>query len=157
MIIAVDFDGTLFEDAYPSIGAPKTDVIDFIKYHKSVGDTIILWTCRYGSDLAKALAACTEVGLTFDCVNENAVFDHDRYSGESRKIYADIYIDDHGMHPVRDFSSKDSCRFSIKSQDGITTLISCDKCESVFDWDWVIAHDGEFPNFCPSCGSSVLK
>ncbi len=31
MIIAVDFDGTLCENAFPAIGKPKQNVIDYIK------------------------------------------------------------------------------------------------------------------------------
>lgn len=119
MIIAVDFDGTLFENAYPNIGAPKTDVIDYVKYHKNIGDTIILWTCRVQEDLEKALEACKGVGIEFDYVNENAQFDRSKYPVESRKIYADIYIDDHSMHPDRDFESKDACRF-INNRQGNT-------------------------------------
>ena len=99
MIIAVDFDGTLFENAFPEIGKPRYKVINFILERKARGDTIILWTCRGGESLQKAVSKCKEYGIEFDYINENAAFDKALYKDESRKIYADLYLDDHAMNP----------------------------------------------------------
>lgn len=94
MIIAVDFDGTLAITDYPKIIAPRWDVIRFCKRRSLAGDTIILWTCREGTELYEAVKWCSEHGLFFDYVNENPP-DRAAIYGESRKVYADIYIDDH--------------------------------------------------------------
>jgi len=99
MIIAVDFDGTLAVDAYPNIGEPRWEVIDFVKARKECGDTIILWTCRGGTVLQKAVEWARVHGIKFDYVNENCPKRNALYGGDSRKISADVYIDDRGINP----------------------------------------------------------
>ena len=94
MIIAVDFDGTLVQNLYPKIGFIRQDVFDYVKAHQSNGDTIILWTCREGDLLNAALSFCKENGLVFDYVNDNAASAIETYGNNSRKVHADIYIDD---------------------------------------------------------------
>ena len=94
MIIAVDFDGTLAITEYPKIISPIIRVIDFCKGRRAFGDTLILYTCREGKELEDALKWCKLYDLTFDYVNENPP-DRIAVYGDCRKIYADIYIDDH--------------------------------------------------------------
>lgn len=91
-IIAVDFDGTLYTENYPYIGDPIWRTINYCKKEKENGAILILWTCRNGSDLTEAIELCKIVGLTFDYVNENAK------EIDSRKIYADEYIDDKSIN-----------------------------------------------------------
>lgn len=98
-IYAVDFDGTLCENRYPAIGAPNNDLIEFLKYVKTQGDKIILWTCRNGELLDEAIKWCSEHGLTFDAVNENLPEIIDLFGSDTRKIFAHVYIDDRAMHP----------------------------------------------------------
>ena len=95
-IIAVDFDGTLFDTEWPSIiKEPNTELIDWLNYRKTCNeDRIILWTCRCGKDLEVAVNACAEQGLIFDAINENLPDMIEKFGGDSRKIFADIYIDD---------------------------------------------------------------
>lgn len=94
MIIAVDFDGTLAVTDYPKIIEPISEVIYFCKRRKAVGDTLTLWTCRHGKELAEAVEWCKEQGLEFDYINENPP-DRIAIYGDCRKVYADMYIDDH--------------------------------------------------------------
>ena len=97
MVIAVDFDGTLFTNAWPNIGEPIWPIIKYCKRRKLLGDTLILWTCRSKKDLKEAVAACESVGLTFDYVNDNTDENKAKYRGHvrsNRKINADLYIDD---------------------------------------------------------------
>lgn len=71
-IIAVDFDGTLCENKWPEIGEPNTELISYlIEMRKTFDAKIILWTCRAGEMLDKAVNWCSEHGLEFDAVNEN--------------------------------------------------------------------------------------
>lgn len=70
-VIALDFDGTICQNAYPDIGEPNWHVIEKAKRCQEQGAYLILWTCRGGQMLEKAVAACTEWGLTFDAINEN--------------------------------------------------------------------------------------
>lgn len=94
-IIAVDFDGTLCENKYPNIGAMNTYLIDLLKKRQKVGDKIILWTCRVGKKLQEAIDKCKEHGLIFDAVNENIPEIIKSFGSDTRKIFADEYIDDH--------------------------------------------------------------
>lgn len=93
-IIAVDFDGTLCENDFPHIGAPKKEMIRKVKEYQRTGWKTILWTCRNGEALEKAVAWCKRHGLTFDAVNENLPEVEELFGGWTRKIYADVYIDD---------------------------------------------------------------
>ena len=96
MIVAVDFDGTLAVTDYPEIISPITETINFCKKRKSKGDTLILHTCREGKPLEDAVKWCEKQGVTFDYVNENTKEKIAEY-GDSRKIYADVYVDDHNI------------------------------------------------------------
>lgn len=97
-IIAVDFDGTLYTDDYPDIGDPIWRTINYCKKEKEHGAILILWTCRVGRDLVEAIRLCENVDLHFDYVNENAKESMFGYARDSRKIYADEYIDDKAIN-----------------------------------------------------------
>ena len=95
--IAVDFDGTLCTNKYPEIGLPNVNLIERLIKLKD-NNTIILWTCRTGEQLSSAVEWCKKHGLEFDYVNENSELTLAKYNYEdSRKITADIYIDDRAM------------------------------------------------------------
>lgn len=98
-IIAVDFDGTLCRDCYPKIGEANDRLICRLKERRAGGDRIILWTCRQGEQLEAALRFCFVRGLVFDAVNENLQEVIEEFGGDSRKIFADIYIDDRSVDP----------------------------------------------------------
>lgn len=93
-IYAVDFDGTLCDSNYPEFGDPIQRVIDFCKEKQREGHKLILWTCRTGKPLDDAVMWCTEHGLYFDAVNDNLPELNKLYGNNSRKVYADFYIDD---------------------------------------------------------------
>lgn len=98
-MIAVDFDGTLCRDAYPDIGEANTGLIRWLREQQAAGDRLILWTCRQAAALADAVAFCGRYGLHFDAVNENLPEVLERYGTDSRKICADLYIDDRSIQP----------------------------------------------------------
>lgn len=98
-IIAVDFDGTLCADHYPQIGEANEGLIRRLKELRAQGDRLILWTCRQGERLEEALFFCMVRGLVFDAVNENLPETLERFGGDSRKIFADVYIDDRCVGP----------------------------------------------------------
>lgn len=94
MIIAVDFDGTLCEDAWPEIGKANNYLIMCLKGRQALGDKLILWTCRAGDKLEEAIEWCKTQGLIFDAINDNLPEIVEKYGNNSRKITADIYLDD---------------------------------------------------------------
>lgn len=113
-VYAVDFDGTLFQGAeFPEIGLPNMELINFLKERKAEGDKIILWTCRAGENLEKAVKKCSEQGLFFDAVNDNLQENIEKYGGNTRKVCADFYIDDCNMIP---FSEKVSGYLKINPE-----------------------------------------
>jgi hypothetical protein len=96
LIIAVDFDGTIVEDAYPEIGKPKIFAFETLKRFKQDGHRLILWTYRSGEKLDEAVAFCKQHGVEFYAVNKSfpeEEFDESR----SRKIHADLFIDDRNI------------------------------------------------------------
>lgn len=65
------------------------------------GHEVVLWTTRNGEELTAAVDWCGDRGLHFCNVNGPAPSNKEQYDGvypvESRKIYADVYIDDHNL------------------------------------------------------------
>lgn len=93
-IIAVDFDGTLCENKYPKIGEANKELIDYLKKRQENGEKLILWTARNEEQTQQAVKWCKEQGLIFDAVNENLPEIIEAFGGDSRKIFANEYIDD---------------------------------------------------------------
>ena len=96
LIIAVDFDGTIVEDAYPAVGKPKLFAFDTLKKLQNEGHRLILWTYRSGKKLEEAVKFCESNGISFYAVN--ASYQDEEFDSEtSRKIHADIFIDDRNV------------------------------------------------------------
>ena len=96
LIVAIDFDGTIVEDAYPKIGKPKLFAFETLRRLQDDGHRLILWTYRCGSKLEEAVVFCESNGIQFYAVNRSfpeEEFDHNN----SRKIYADLFIDDRNL------------------------------------------------------------
>lgn len=96
-IYGVDFDGTLCEEIWPDIGAPNLELIEFLKERRAFGDQVILITMREGEKLDAALKWCKSYGLIFDAVNDNLPIMKGFFGNNPRKVFADIYIDDHNI------------------------------------------------------------
>ena len=96
LIVAVDFDGTIVEDAYPKIGKPRIFAFETMKRLQKDGHRLILWTYRSGSKLKEAVEFCESNGISFYAVNQS--FPGEEYDPKiSRKIYADLFIDDRNI------------------------------------------------------------
>ena len=93
-VIAVDFDGTLCRNKYPEIGDANSELIRQLIEERKNGTAVILFTCRNGKILKEAVKWCKDQGLTFDAVNRNIKERIRAYKGDTRKISADVYIDD---------------------------------------------------------------
>ena len=99
LTLAIDFDGTIVEDAYPNIGKPKLFAFETLNKLQQEGHRLILWTYRHGKELDEAVAFCGKNGINFYAVNASfptEVMDDKR----SRKINADIFIDDRNLGGV---------------------------------------------------------
>lgn len=94
MIIAVDFDGTLCEDAYPAIGAARPGAVSSMRRLYEDGHYLILWTCRTGELLKEAVNWCLEQGIPLSRINDHCPANVAKYGEGGLKVYADRYIDD---------------------------------------------------------------
>lgn len=113
--IAIGFDGTLFENAWPNIGIPRMNVIQATLAEQRSGSALILWTCREGTLLEEALAACEAVGLRFDAVNESTEEWKTAWGTNPRKVGASEYWDDKSVNPLLDkrFIEKEAQRQAL--------------------------------------------
>lgn len=101
MIYAVDFDGTLSLGRWPEVGEQNKPLFEFLIREQEAGAKIILWTNRHGGLLMGAIEYCAHRGLRFDAVNENLPEIIELYDADSRKISADVYIDDKALNPFQ--------------------------------------------------------
>lgn len=102
MTIAIDFDGTIVEHKYPKIGKEVPFALQTLKQLYQDGHQLILWTYRAGQELQEAVDYCAQNGITFYAINKNypeEVFDETI----SRKIIADMYIDDRNYGGMPDW------------------------------------------------------
>lgn len=121
-VIAIDFDGTIFETEYPKILRPILPVIEMAKARKAAGDKLILWTCREGAELDAAVEACRGYGLEFDAVNDNLPELKEQWGNNPRKIAADEYWDDKNfpLKPLFEWYMDQAVRRIIEQSGGGT-------------------------------------
>lgn len=99
LIIAVDFDGTIVEHRYPSIGRIRPLAFETLSKLQAKGHRLILWSHRAGKKLEEAVEFCLSNGIEFYAVNKN--YPEEVWNeNDSRKILADIYIDDRNLGGV---------------------------------------------------------
>lgn len=99
-VIAVDFDGTLCENKFPDIGAENKTAISELLEAQAEGAAIILWTCREGELLDKAVRWCYDRGIEFDAVNENLPQMIEKWGTNPRKLGATEFWDDRAVRKV---------------------------------------------------------
>ncbi|MBT8257354.1 MAG: hydrolase [Bacteroidia bacterium] len=97
--IAIDFDGTIVENAYPRIGKTRIFAFETMRKLMQDGHRLILWTYRHGERLDEAVAFCKENGVEFYAINKS--FPEEQFDDtQSRKILADLFIDDRNIGGV---------------------------------------------------------
>jgi hydroxymethylpyrimidine pyrophosphatase-like HAD family hydrolase len=95
-VIAVDFDGTIVEHAYPRIGKEMMFAFATLKSLQKKGHKLILWTFRDGELLGEAVEYCRSNGVEFYAVNKS--YPEEQFDlSISRKINADLFIDDRNV------------------------------------------------------------
>lgn len=91
MLIAIDFDGTIVEHAYPEIGSAVPGALETLKELHEHGHKLILFTMRSGEFLDEAEEYLKENGISLYGVNRNP---EQHNWTTSPKVYAKRYIDD---------------------------------------------------------------
>ena len=97
MIIAVDFDGTIVEDRFPEIGEFLPDAKAVLRILYDQGHTLVLNTCRTGKAEAAAIQFLADADVRFHYFNRNDPTRTAEYGLDSRKVSADLYIDDRNL------------------------------------------------------------
>ena len=106
MIIAVDFDGTIVTHEYPKIGKEIPFATQTLKMLAKDGHRLILWTVREGRLLEEAVKWCNERGVDFYAVNKDYPEEElDNNNHYSRKLKADIWIDDRNVGGLPDWGT----------------------------------------------------
>lgn len=104
MTIAIDFDGTIVEHRYPSIGREIPYAIETLKKLQADHHQLILWTAREGKLLEDAVEFCRARGLEFYAVNSDVPNDGWKDNSPTRKLKVDMFIDDRNLGGLPDWS-----------------------------------------------------
>lgn len=97
MIIAVDFDGTIVRSNYPVILGEQPYAGEALRKLHAQGHYIIIWTCRCGDQLLKAINWLLEHQMPFDRINDHNPENVAKYGEGGNKVYAHCYIDDKNL------------------------------------------------------------
>ena len=105
MTIAVDFDGTIVEHRYPKIGEEIPFATETLKILAQERHKLILWTVREGELLEEAIEWCRQLGVFFYSVNKDYPEEEKSHNGFSRKLKADLFIDDRNLGGLPDWGT----------------------------------------------------
>lgn len=99
-VIAIDFDGTCVYNDWPKVGPDIYGCEEVLKKLVENGHKLILLTQRSkdtdkGDILSLAIKWFNYHNIKLYGVNKNPDWDANPDLGTSRKVYADVYIDDH--------------------------------------------------------------
>jgi len=104
-IIAIDFDGTVVDHAFPDIGKLKEGAKEVINEWYDKGYHILIWTCRNNHEpdhpewtnapISAVRQFLIDNGVKFTGINQQQP--GMGFYLESRKIFANIYIDDRNL------------------------------------------------------------
>lgn len=106
--IAVDFDGTLCDQAFPAIGAIKAGAREALAMFRKLGFWVIIWSCRtchwdydiYGGDRNEPTLERIRVKEMIAWLDANGIEYDEIDDGSRGKPGADYYIDDKGIRFV---------------------------------------------------------
>ena len=94
LILAIDFDETIVQCDFPRIIKLRPDAKKIINQLYDDGYYIIIWTCRHGDHALEAETYLLKNGIRFNKFNQHHPALIKRFRNDTRKISADVYIDD---------------------------------------------------------------
>ena len=97
MVIAVDFDGTIVEHKYPAIGRELPFATETLRMLIRDRHKLILWSVREGALLDEA--------VEFYAVNRDYPEERREHETFSRKLKADLFIDDRNIGGLPDWGT----------------------------------------------------
>ncbi len=106
MTIAVDFDGTIVEHAYPKIGKEIPFATETLRQLIQDRHKLVLWTVREDELLQEAIDWCRERGVEFYAINRDyPEEEREKNNHFSRKLKVDIWIDDRNIGGLPDWGT----------------------------------------------------
>ena len=133
MTIAVDFDGTIVEHRYPKIGEEIPFATETLKILAQERHKLILWTVREGELLEEAIEWCRQRGVFFYSVNKDYTEEEKSHNGFSRKLKADLFIDDRNLGGLPDWGTIYQMIHEQKPYEPVL----CDRQKPTGDLSWI--------------------
>ena len=133
MTIAVDFDGTIVEHRYPTIGEEIPFATETLKILAQERHKLILWTVREGELLEEAIEWCRQRGVFFYSVNKDYPEEEKSHNGFSRKLKADLFIDDRNLGGLPDWGTIYQMIHEQKPYEPVL----CDRQKPTGDLSWI--------------------
>ena len=133
MTIAVDFDGTIVEHRYPKIGEEIPFATETLKILAQERHKRILWTVREGELLEEAIEWCRQRGVFFYSVNKDYPEEEKSHNGFSRKLKADLFIDDRNLGGLPDWGTIYQMIHEQKPYEPVL----CDRQKPTGDLSWI--------------------
>ena len=133
MTIAVGFDGTIVEHRYPKIGEEIPFATETLKILAQERHKLILWTVREGELLEEAIEWCRQRGVFFYSVNKDYPEEEKSHNGFSRKLKADLFIDDRNLGGLPDWGTIYQMIHEQKPYEPVL----CDRQKPTGDLSWI--------------------
>ena len=133
MTIAVDFDGTIVEHRYPKIGEEIPFATETLKILAQERHKLILWTVREGELIEEAIEWCRQRGVFFYSVNKDYPEEEKSHNGFSRKLKADLFIDDRNLGGLPDWGTIYQMIHEQKPYEPVL----CDRQKPTGDLSWI--------------------
>ncbi|PWR74828.1 hypothetical protein ACKUB1_13760 [Methanospirillum stamsii] len=119
-VISVDYDGIIVTDGnWPEPGQVIPEAVESINRLHDSGFCIIINSCRIGKAEEAMVRKLNELGINYCRVNENCPERIKKYETDTRKISADLYIDDRSVfNPLKHMSWPDLTDHIIRRFEG---------------------------------------
>ena len=105
-IISVDFDGTICEVSYPTVGKERKGAKKYINKLYNTGYGVVINTCRTNESACAAIKFLKDRGIKYHYFNTNFPHLIEQYGTDCRKISADVYIDDKCLFEIPSWKIK---------------------------------------------------
>jgi hydroxymethylpyrimidine pyrophosphatase-like HAD family hydrolase len=98
LVLGIDFDGTIVEEAFPNIGAIKPKTVELMQEAMDKGHLVIVWTARSMKAESDAIDFLNDNNIPYHYVNENPEDPYYIRGEQGRKIFCDYYLDDRAVN-----------------------------------------------------------
>lgn len=97
----IDFDDTItINTKFPSVGELNPHADRVIRRIKENGGEICIWTCRTGEHEVSVRDFLEKHNIPYDSFNDILPCERILWGDGGRKVYSDLYIDDHGVYAM---------------------------------------------------------